>query len=73
MDQARRKRFVAIVRQLRLANGQTQEELAHRARLHPTYIGGVERGERNISLDNILKVARGLGVPPATLFRDTRR
>lgn len=38
-----------------------------RAELHRTYIGGVERGERNISLFNLLRIARGLGVSPADL------
>jgi len=40
----------------------TQEELAERADLHPTYIGGVERGERNVSVYTLLRIAEGLGV-----------
>jgi transcriptional regulator with XRE-family HTH domain len=56
------------VRKLRLAKAWTQEELADRARLHPTYIGGIERGERNLGFDNIVKLARALGEHPSALF-----
>ena len=46
----------------------SQEELARRADLHRTYIGGVERGERNTSLLKILAIARALGVSPGALI-----
>ena len=65
-----RKRFGKKIRQVRLAKGWTQEELAERAGLHPTYIGGIERGERNLGFDNLLKVARALGEHPASLFAE---
>jgi transcriptional regulator with XRE-family HTH domain len=48
--------------------GLTQEELAERANLHPTYIGSVERGERNISLENIVSIAKALQINPKDLF-----
>jgi transcriptional regulator with XRE-family HTH domain len=51
----------ARVRELRLAAGMTQESLADAADLHWTFIGQVERGERNISYKNLLKIARGVG------------
>lgn len=54
---------------LREAAGLTQEGLAHAAGLHWTYVGQVERGERNITYKNILKLARGLGVEPARLVQ----
>lgn len=63
-----RSRFGKRVRELRLAKGWTQEELAERTGLHPTYIGGVERGERNLGLDNLLKIARALGEHPTALL-----
>jgi len=61
--------FGARIRDLRLAIGWSQERLAHECRLDRSYIGGVERGERNVSLLNIYKIARALGVPPSKLFQ----
>lgn len=70
MSSSDKQQFGRKVRQLRLANGWTQEELAEHTGLHPTYIGSVERGKRNIGLDNILKIARALGEHPVALFSD---
>lgn len=61
-------RFGKRVRSLRLAKEWTQEELAARAGLHVTYVGGIERGERNVALLNILKLARTLGCTAADLL-----
>jgi transcriptional regulator with XRE-family HTH domain len=52
---------------LRQAAGLTQEGLADAASLHWTYIGQIERGERNPTYKNLLKLAKGLGVDPAEL------
>ncbi len=61
--------FGAAVRQFRHERGLSQEELALRCGLDRTYVGGIERGERNPSLTNIRRVAEALEVPPSTLFR----
>ncbi|MFY9684558.1 MAG: helix-turn-helix transcriptional regulator [Pseudolabrys sp.] len=50
----------------------TQEELAHRARIHRTYMSSVERAQRNIAIDNIERIAAGLGVRPKELLSDDR-
>jgi transcriptional regulator with XRE-family HTH domain len=68
-----RVKFGKTIRRLRLEKGWTQEVLADRARLHPTYIGGIERGERNVGLDNIIRLARALGEHPAALFGSTQK
>lgn len=70
MSQKDLERFGARVRAERERLGVSQEELADRAGLHRTYVGGVERGERNVGLLNILRLARALGVSPSTLFKD---
>jgi transcriptional regulator with XRE-family HTH domain len=50
----------------------SQEDLAEVAGLHRNYVGGIERGERNVGLDNIHKLARALRVDVAELFPQRR-
>lgn len=64
------KYFGERVRELRKQKGLSQEALALACDLDRTYIGGVERGERNISLINIHKISRSLGVSPSDLLTD---
>lgn len=61
-------RFGKRVRQLRLAASMSQEQLAERAGLHRTYIGGIERGERNVGIVNLFRLARALRVRPSELL-----
>lgn len=62
------KQFGERVRDLRKAQGLSQEELAEKADLHYTYIGGVERGERNLSLKSIERIANALKMDIRELF-----
>jgi len=62
------ERFGERVRELRKQKGLSQESLALACDLDRTYIGGVERGERNISLINIHKIAQALGLKAKELF-----
>lgn len=67
------RQFGERLRTLRVARGLSQEDLAERADMHRTYVGGIERGERNLALLNIWALARALHVPPARLFEDDAR
>lgn len=58
------------MRDLRQAAGLSQEGLAHRAGMDRTYMGGIERGERNPSLENIWRLADALGVDPSRFFAE---
>jgi transcriptional regulator with XRE-family HTH domain len=60
--------FGKRVRDLRLRLGWSQEKLADMIGIHRTYMGSVERGERNISLENIVRIARTLKIPPSALL-----
>lgn len=62
------KQFGERVRELRKAQGLSQEEFAEKADLHYTYIGGVERGERNLSLKSIELIASALKIEIRELF-----
>lgn len=66
--QTTRRKFGQKIRFLRTQSGYSQEDFADECGLHRTYIGGVERGERNISLDNIAKIAAALKIEIKELF-----
>lgn len=65
---AHRVAFGSRVRELRTALELSQEGLAEAAGLHRNYIGGIERGERNVGLDNIVALASALDVSVSELF-----
>ena len=58
----------AAIRAHRIRLDISQEVLAERSELHRTYIGGVERGERNVSLENIVRIAHALNMSPSQLL-----
>lgn len=67
-SEAQLLRFGRRLRELRKKKGLSQEDLALEAELDRTYVSGVERGERNISLLNIIKLAGALRVRPSKLM-----
>ncbi|UPK40858.1 helix-turn-helix domain-containing protein (plasmid) [Bradyrhizobium sp. 186] len=59
------------MRRLRAARGLSQDELAYESGVNRTYLSSVERSERNVSIDNIGRIAKGLGVEPWKLLKDS--
>jgi transcriptional regulator with XRE-family HTH domain len=59
-----------IIREYRKAHGWSQEALSFESGLHRTYIGVLERGEKNVSLRNLVRVANTLGARASELLRD---
>jgi transcriptional regulator with XRE-family HTH domain len=57
------RRIAGNVRRLREAQGLTQEQLAHRAGMHRTYVSQIERAVKNVTVVKLDQVAKGLGVP----------
>ena len=57
------------IRRIRNEAGLSQEELGYRAKLHRTYISSIERGERNVSIENIFAIAEALKVAPSELLK----
>jgi transcriptional regulator with XRE-family HTH domain len=68
-SQSVQKKFGATVRRLRTEKGLSQEAFAASVGIHRTYIGGIERGERNPTLTMIERIARALDVDPGSLVR----
>lgn len=63
-----RREFGQKVREIRKSMGLSQEELEFKANIHRTYIGAIERGEQNVSLDNIGRLAKTLKIKMSELF-----
>jgi transcriptional regulator with XRE-family HTH domain len=57
------------IRQVRQKKNWSQEELAEYANLHRNYVGSTERGERNIAILNIIKIAKALGIKASELLK----
>lgn len=70
MNKSTLEKFGETVRQERLRQGLSQESLASKAGVHRTYIGMIERAEKNITLENISKVAKALGLSISELTKE---
>jgi transcriptional regulator with XRE-family HTH domain len=68
-----RRIFAENLRKARLAKGLSQEDLAELANLHRTYVGSVERAERNVSIDNMERLAAALGTSLPSLLLEVKR
>jgi transcriptional regulator with XRE-family HTH domain len=68
-----KKLFAVNVRRLRVSAGLSQEALADRAGLHRTYVSSIERGERNVAIENIFRLATALGVDPRELLAPEKK
>ena len=64
-----KKKYGERLRQLRKTKGLSQEEMAFRSGLHRTYVSDLERGTRNVSLENIEKIAKVLGLELSEVFK----
>jgi len=64
--------FGKRIRELRLKKKWSQEKLAEESGLHWTYISGIERGKRNLGIENVMKLARALKVDVGQLFKGVR-
>jgi transcriptional regulator with XRE-family HTH domain len=62
------KKFGETLREIRKGKNLSQEDVANRSKLHRTYISDIERGARNVSLVNIEKIAKALGITPKSLL-----
>jgi len=67
------RRLGRNLRVLRKAKGMSQEEFADALEIHRTYVGGLERGERNVTLKTVERIAYALGMDPCDLLTETVR
>jgi transcriptional regulator with XRE-family HTH domain len=64
------QKFGKRLKALRIDKGLTQLELAERLDMSPNFVGMIERGERNTTVENIFKISRALGIKPSNLFEE---
>ena len=64
------QKFCKKLKFLRLEMGLTQIELAEILDMSPNFVGMIERGERNTTVENVFKIARALGIKPSNLFEE---
>ena len=73
MQTAILKSFGVAVRRMRLLNGISQETFADLCDLHRTYVSDIELGKRNVSLENIDRIANALGISISELFKEVEK
>lgn len=73
VEESLAKRFGDLVRRKRLEQGYSQEDFSFMARLHQTYISGIERGRRNITLETAEQIAKALGTPLSSMLAEIER
>jgi len=73
MNRELSSKFGQLIKQIRKEKEISQEELGFRSNVHRTYIGMIERGEKNITLENIEKIAKGLGVSMKLIFEQLEK
>lgn len=72
-DTGRVRLFGSRLREIRLRQNLSQQQLAELSDLDRTYIGGIERGERNPALKNIFRLSDALNIPPTSLFEQEQK
>ncbi|QTH24760.1 MULTISPECIES: helix-turn-helix domain-containing protein [Sphingomonadaceae] len=65
-----RQIVAANIRRFRKERGLSQQDFAYDIEMDRTYFGGIERGERNVSIDNIERIAKGLNISPHLLLQE---
>ena len=70
MSRDLRRALGSNIKRLRAQNGLSQEQFADRTGIHRTYVGGIERGERNVTLQTLERIADAFDLDPADLLRD---
>ena len=70
-DKKAQKQLGKVIRDKRKALGHSQEAFASECGVHRTYMGAVERGERNISIMNIIRISNRLDILPSQLLSDS--
>jgi transcriptional regulator with XRE-family HTH domain len=73
VERKRLKYFGEVIRQFRKTRGLSQEALGFAAGLDRTYVGGVERGERNLTLLKIFRICKALDTSPVVIFQECRK
>ena len=64
-----KQKLGARIKDLRIKQGYSQEELAGKCDLHRTYISDIERGERNVSIENVERISNALDIDPSELLK----